>query len=240
MFDDLREFIEKAQGLGECKIVEGAHWDVEIGRIAELSLSVPNSPLLIFDKVQGYPQGYRVVTNPFTSTRRVALGLGLPMELKGLDLIRAWRDKVSSVKPIPPVYVKTGPVKENVLVGNDVDVLKFPTPKWHEFDGGRYIGTGCMVIQKDPDTGWVNLGTYRSQIVDRDTVTFHSVPGRHGAIIAKKYWDRGLSCPIAMVCGQGPQLWISAVSPVPIGINEYDWAGGLRKKAGRSGKRGNR
>ena len=52
MLDDLREFIEKAQGLGECRIVEGAHWDVEIGRIAELSLSVPNSPLLIFDNVQ--------------------------------------------------------------------------------------------------------------------------------------------------------------------------------------------
>ena len=56
MFDDLREFIEKAQALGECKVVDGAHWDVEIGRIAELSLSVPNSPLLIFDNVQGYPR----------------------------------------------------------------------------------------------------------------------------------------------------------------------------------------
>src|SRR3990172_2999364 len=115
MFDDLREFIEKAQALGECRVVEGAHWDVEIGRIAELSLSVPDSPLLIFDNVQGYPRGYRVATNQFTSSRRVALGLGLPLELKGLDLIRAWRDKILSVKPIPPHYVQTGPGKKNVL-----------------------------------------------------------------------------------------------------------------------------
>ncbi len=230
MFDDLREFIEKSEGLNECRTIEGAHWDVEIGRIAELSLSVPDSPLLLFDKVEGYPQGYRVAVNPFTSSRRVALALGLPLELRGLDLIRAWKDKLSAVKPIPSVEVKTGPVKENVFVGDEVDVLKFPTPKWHEMDGGRYIGTGCMVIQKDPDSHWINMGTYRSQVVDRNTVTFHSVPGRHGAIIAKKYWDRGLSCPTAIVCGQGPQLWISAVSPIPIGISEYEWAGGLRQR----------
>src|SRR5512146_2210601 len=101
MFGDLREFIAKAQGLGECKIVDGADWDVEIGRIAELSLSVPDSPLLVFDKFKGFPSGYRVATNPFTSTRRVALGLGLPLELKGLDLIRAWRDRLASIRPIP-------------------------------------------------------------------------------------------------------------------------------------------
>ncbi|MBI4292405.1 MAG: UbiD family decarboxylase [Betaproteobacteria bacterium] len=231
MFQDLREFIEKSRELGECRTVEGAHWDVEIGRIAELSLSVPESPLVVFDKVQGYPSGYRIAANPFSSSRRVALGLGLPLELKGLDLIRAWKDKLAAMKPIAPVYVKTGPVKENVLVGKDVDILKLPTPKWHEHDGGRYIGTGCMVIAKDPDTGWVNLGAYRSQIVDKNTVTMHIVPGHHGAIIAKKYWDRGLSCPIAMVCGGEAQLWIATISAVAIGVSEYDWAGGLRGKA---------
>ena len=41
MFGDLRDFIEKARELGECRTIKGAHWDVEIGRIAELSLSVP-------------------------------------------------------------------------------------------------------------------------------------------------------------------------------------------------------
>ncbi|MBI4294124.1 MAG: UbiD family decarboxylase [Betaproteobacteria bacterium] len=228
MLGDLREFLEKAQALGECRTIEGAHWDVEIGRIAELALSVPDSPMLLFDKVQGYPAGYRVAASPFTSPRRIALALGLPLDLKGLDLVRAWKEVLANTKPIAPVEVRSGPVKENVIVGSDVDVLKFPTPKWHEFDGGRYIGTGCMVIQKDPDSGWVNLGTYRSQIIDRNTVTFHCVPGHHGAIIAKKYWDRGLACPIAIACGQGLQLYISSVAAVPVGISEYDWAGGLR------------
>jgi UbiD family decarboxylase len=228
MSGDLRDFIAQARRLGECRTIEGAHWNLEIGRICELSLSVPDSPLLVFDKVPGYPAGYRVAANPFTSSTRVAMALGLPLELKRLDLVRAWKDKFAATKPIPPVEVKTGPVRDNVIAGDDVDVYRFPTPHWHEHDGGRYIGTGCMVIQKDPDTGWVNLGTYRSQIVDKKTVTFHCVPGHHGALIAKKYWDRGRSCPTAIVCGQGPQLYLSSVAAVPFGVSEYDFAGGLR------------
>ncbi len=228
MHGDLREFIEKAQALGECRMIEGADWNVEIGRISELALSAPESPMLLFDDVKGYPRGYRVAANPFTSSRRICLALGLPLELTGLDLIRAWKEKFSSTEPIAPLNVKDGPIKENVIVGKEVDVLKFPTPHWHEQDGGRYIGTGCRVIQKDPDTGWVNLGTYRSQILDRNTVTFHCVPGHHGAIIARKYWDRGLACPIAIACGQWLDLYLSSVASVPIGVGEYDFAGGLR------------
>lgn len=231
MSDDLRGFIDKARELGECRVIDGANWDVEMGRIAELALTVPESPLLVFDKVAGYPKGYRVVANPFSSSRRVALAMGLPLNLKGIELIRAWKDRLAAIKPIPPRYVKTGPVRENIVLGDRVDVLKFPIPKWHELDGGRYIGTGCMFIQKDPDTGWINMGAYRSQVVDRNTATFHCVPGHHGAIIAKKYWDRGQNCPIAITLGQSPQLWISAMSPVPIELGEYDWTGGLRNKA---------
>ncbi|MBI2320364.1 MAG: UbiD family decarboxylase, partial [Betaproteobacteria bacterium] len=230
MSDDLRDFIAKAREMGECRFIEGAHWDVEMGRIAELSLTRPESPLLVFDKVPGYPPGYRIAANPFSSSSRVALAMGLPLELKGIALIRAWKDKLAAIKPIPPKTVNTGPVRENVLLGDDVDVLKFPIPKWHELDGGRYIGTGCMFIQKDPDSGWVNIGAYHSQVVDRNTVTFHCVPGHHGAVIAKKYWDRGQSCPIAMVLGQAPYLWISAISPVPIELDEYAWTGGLKNR----------
>ncbi|MGE0853888.1 MAG: hypothetical protein AB7O44_30470 [Hyphomicrobiaceae bacterium] len=31
-------------------------------------------------------------------------------------------------------------------------------PRWHGEDDGAYIGTECVVIARDPDTGWVNLG----------------------------------------------------------------------------------
>lgn len=56
-----------------------------------------------------------------------------------------------------------------------------------------------------PDTGWVNLGTYRSMVHDRNTVTTYIAPAHHGTGIIKKYWDHGepcrwCSCPAGIRC----------------------------------------
>ena len=123
MFNDLREFISKAEEVGEYRVVEGADWNEEIGAIGDLQSQLPESPLLVFDKIKGYPPGYRVATNLATSPRRIALIFGLPQEAKGIELVRAFRDKVKEeLDPIPPVEVDTGPVKENILVGDDIDL----------------------------------------------------------------------------------------------------------------------
>ena len=178
VFKDLRGFIEQAKELGELKVVEGADWDKEIGAITQLSAELPNPPVLLFDKIKGYEPGYRVVTNQFATPRRTAITLGLPLDAKGIELVRALRDRLKAGVPfLAPVEVETGPVKENILTGDSVDLFKFPTPKWHEHDGGRYIGTGCMGILKDPEEEWVNLGTYRAQIQDKSTVTLVMVKG---------------------------------------------------------------
>ncbi len=228
MFYDLREFIKQVEELGECRVIEGADWDLEIGHITELATSVPEPPLTLFDNIKGYPRGYRVASNVVGSPKRISLFLGLPLDVTGVDQVKAFRDKLGGFNPILPVEVSTGPIKENVHVGDEVDLYEFPTPKWHNLDGGRYIGTGSMVIVKDPDTGWVNLSTHRVQIQDKTTATILIIHGRHGLIIAEKYWKRGLSCPIAVVCGGDPQLWMPATTHVPLGMSEYDYAGWLR------------
>ncbi|MBI4186472.1 MAG: UbiD family decarboxylase [Chloroflexi bacterium] len=233
MFDDIREFIKRVKELEGYKLVEGADWDLEIGAITHIMIETPDSPLVLFDNIKGYQAGYRVVSNMFTTPRRTALALGLPLvDLKGLSLVRAWRDRLrEEVKLVSPAVVKTGPVKENILTGDAVDLYKFPAPKWHELDGGRYIGTGCMVIQRDPDEGWVNVGTYRVQVHDKTTATVYMAPGRHGDIIQRKYWDKGLPCPVAVSCGQEPALWAASTwSIVPWGVSEYEYAGGLKNK----------
>ena len=232
MFRDLREFIAKCQELGEYKVIEGADWEKEIGVLTEIMASGGNSPLLVFDKVKGYPRGYRVASNLFSSPRRIALGLGLPLNVTGIDLVKALRDKVrAGIKPIPPVTVDSGPVMENVHTGEEVDLFEFPTPRWHELDGGRYIGTGSMGITRDPDEGWVNVGCYRVQIHDKTTATIWMAPSHHGNIIARKYWTKGVGCPVAVTCGQDPTLWAgSNWEPVPWGVCEYDFAGGLKQE----------
>lgn len=232
IFDDLREFINKVEDLGECKMVEGADWDLEIGALSEIEAMRPNPSMLLFDKIKGHEAGFQVVSNVSITQRRAALTLGLPLEAKGIELVKAMRQKLKeSNQLIPPVEVETGPVKENILTGDNIDLLKFPAPKWHELDGGRYIGTGTMSIIRDPDEGWVNLGCYRVQVHDKTTVTIAIDPGHHGGTIREKYWARGLTCPVAISCGQDPVLWFVSVSAAPWGISEYDVAGALRNKA---------
>ena len=70
--------------------------------------------------------------------------------------------------PIAPVEVAGGPIFENVMQGDDVDLFRFPAPQWNELDGGRFLGTGTATVTRDPEDGWVNLGTYRNQIMGRN------------------------------------------------------------------------
>ena len=53
-------------------------------------------------------------------------------------------------------------------------------------------------------------------------------PGRHGAIIAKKYRDRGEPCPVAVVNGEDPALFIAGFEYLPEGVSEYDFAGAIK------------
>lgn len=229
MFKDLREFISKADELGECKIIEGADWNLEIGCLSDLQAAVSDSPLLLFDNIKGYKAGYRVATNLFSSPKRLALAAGLPLEARGIELVKAWRNKTKGGgKLIPPVQVETGPVKENIRLGDDVNLYDFPAPKWRELDGGRFIGTGAVTIIKDPEEGWVNVGCYRVQVHDKSVATIDVVRGHQGDLIQRKYWDKGMSCPAAVSCGQEPALFSAAAANVAWGISEYDYAGGLK------------
>lgn len=231
MFNDLREFIKEADDLGQVKVIEGADWNVEIGTITELSQCKPDQPLLLFDRIKGYPAGYRTATNFLNNFKLIALAYGLPLEARGLDLVKAWRERVrEDFTLLAPVEVKGGPIEENVKTGKDIDLWKFPAPKWHEFDGGRYIGTGDVVITKDPDTGWVNLGVFRIQVHDKTIANVHIEPGRHTDVIRQKYWAKGQGCPVAVVCGGDPRLFAMAGPIAPWGVSEYDYAGWLRKK----------
>src|SRR6202035_30446 len=71
-------------------------------------------------------------------------------------------------------------------------------------------GTGDMVIMRDPDTGWINYGAYRVQAHDRNVATVMCSKGKHGDLIKRRYHERGEPCPIAVVCGMHPALFMIA------------------------------
>jgi UbiD family decarboxylase len=230
-YGDLRGWIEQVDRLGELLRVSGAHWDAEMGSITQMltEKSRGNAPAVLFDDIPGYPKGYRTLYGHFSSVRRVALTLGLPLEYeRKMDIVKQYHARIQSMKPLAPRIVKDGPVLENVIEGGKVDVLKFPVPRHHEKDTARYIGTANCVITQDPDAGWFNLGCYRNQVYDGKTIGCQITEGKHGRIHRDKYFERGQKMKVVVLVGQDPLLFMLAASPLPEGVSELDFAGGLR------------
>ncbi|HWP35478.1 MAG TPA: UbiD family decarboxylase [Thermodesulfobacteriota bacterium] len=227
-YRDLREWMAAFEQLGELRTVRGADWNEELGVIVDLYQRRMGLPALLFDEIKGYPPGYRVLANTLTSVRRIAVTLGLPPQTAPLELVQAWRRYARDYPTLPTRTVASGPVNEHVLTGSRVDLLKFPSPKWHEHDGGRYLGTGCLVIQKDPDSDWVNVGAYRVMVHDERTAGLYISPGKHGRQILDKYWARGEACPVVVSAGHDPMLFLVAGLEIPYGVGELEVAGGLK------------
>lgn len=176
MYKDLREWIEKAEGLGKLVHISGVHWEKEMGALAELFWQKKRNecPTLLFDEIQGYKKGYRVLFHELITPWAVALTMGFSLQYESIiDLVKAVYQKLENLNTIPMKVLKTGPIMENIHRGEEVNLLEFPVPRFSEFDGGRYIGTSDCVIMKDPDEGWINVGTYRMQLHDEKSAALY-------------------------------------------------------------------
>ena len=228
---DLREWIKNIEEMGELTRVEGVDPHIELGGLVDLFQWDMENPALLFEKIKGHPANYKLLANVLTSMRRICLSLDVPLDLSRTDFVKVWRDRLKEFEPIPPRQVEDGPVLENQQTGDAIDVTQFPAPFWHTEDGGNYLGTGNIVVMKDPDTGWINAGTYRIQVHDKKTLGIMISPGKHGRIIREKYWDRGESCPVAVSFGHDPLLLLMGGLEIDFGQDEFAVAGGIRHEA---------
>ncbi|MCC6777122.1 MAG: UbiD family decarboxylase [Hyphomicrobiales bacterium] len=229
MYRDLREFVELVEKLGALRPIRGADPLYEIGGITEVAAGRPDCPALLFDAIRGFPHGYRIFTNSVTTPQRAALALGLDPALRPLEALKAWMEKRKTLRSHAPMLVADALYLENVATNADVDLARFPAPVWHRHDGGPFIGSGSIVIMRDPDTGWINASIYRVQVHGRDRLTLQfDHAGRHGAVIARKYWERGERCPVAVVNGEDPSLFIAGFEYLPEGQSEYEFAGAIK------------
>src|SRR5439155_9726552 len=195
-YSDLRDWLRIVEEWGQLRVVRGADVEEGIGQATDVLHHTVGSPVAIFDDIPGYAPGFRVLVNSFQTHERVAFTLGVPHDRPLREMLDHWRQRLTSLRPVPPTEVKDGPVMENVMTGNDVNLLKFPAPKWHPLDGGRYIGTGSFDVTRDPDDGWVNCGTYRVMVQNEKQVGYYISPGKHGRMHRQKYFDRGEKCPV--------------------------------------------
>ncbi|MBI4338579.1 MAG: UbiD family decarboxylase [Chloroflexi bacterium] len=237
MYKDLRENLAELERIGQLKLVQGAHWDTEIGALANITAG-KFGPALLFDNIPGYPKGYRVVTNNFNNPKTMAVALGLEPKETTRELVQEMRTRYKEwiSHPIAPRFVSSGPVMENVHRGEEVDLYELPTPVWHHNDVSpvtgervRMLGTMTAVITQDPETGWVNLGTYRNQVFSRNRVGLDMRDGRHGAMHRDKWWKQGKPMPVAISVGHDPLVGIFAGMEVaPHGVSDYDVMGAIR------------
>ncbi|MEW6523015.1 MAG: UbiD family decarboxylase [Bacillota bacterium] len=168
------------------------------------------------------PQGSTmpVVANIFASRRRLA-------QLAGTDEAGlSARYLAAENHPVKPVRVDSGPVKEVVETGGDIDIQKLPIMKHFESDAGRYITSGILVA-KDPDTGVCNLSYHRMQVKG---------PAKLGVSLHSRQhlWDyferaerRGLPLEVAVVIGAHPVVLLGASSKTSIEVDEYEITGAL-------------
>jgi 4-hydroxy-3-polyprenylbenzoate decarboxylase len=129
IFNDLRHFIAKLEELGELKKIEGASCDLEIGAITELASFRKRCPAVLFDSIKGHKKGYRVLTNFLSNRLRERMVFGVSNDLTDPEAVLLWKNKLKEYKAIEPVEVKSGPVKENVLLESEVDLSQLPWPK---------------------------------------------------------------------------------------------------------------
>jgi 4-hydroxy-3-polyprenylbenzoate decarboxylase len=228
-FMDLRQWIGVLEKEGELHRVRAeVDWDREIGAVARRVLE-KKGPAVLFESIQGYRSGRctRLVTGMLGSRERLALTLGFPRDVPNAELVQYVMKK--NREAIAPVMVRTGPVKERIVRGADVDLTEFPVPRWGARDGGRYIHTFSGIVTRDPETRVMNVGIYRGMIGGKRTTPMLLIKGgQHWGQHFLKYAARGEPMPVAAVIGWDPIMPFLAGSPIPTGVCEWDVMGAYR------------
>jgi len=229
-FNDLRDFINCLDEKGQLKRVKKqVDWNLELSHIAKINEEQQGGgAALLFENVKDYP-GRRVLTSALTARERLAIALDMPPETSLMNLSGLWVERIHG-KRIPPQEVSPSeaPCKENVITGDEVDVTRFPTPWFYPLDGGRYIGTAGGVVTRNPDSGRLNVGTYRCMIVDQKRITTYFIKAKDGEMDLRGYGERGEPMPAALVIGSDPNLFLCSSTMFPLQESEYELAGALR------------
>jgi len=229
-YKDLRDFIDFLEKEGELRRISAeVDWRYEVSGWIRKTYDVkPRGPALLFEKLRGYSSDFRLVSGLVGSYRRFALALGLNEVSSPQEIVNIFRERIK--KPLNPVLVSDGPCQENVDMGDNIDLFKFPVPWWHPRDGGRYIGTWHGVISKDLNSGIRNVGMHRIQVFDRNHTGIGMLPMAH---ISHHYTQRqriGQPLEVAIVIGADETVPIVAGTGFPPNVDELAIAGGLREE----------
>ncbi len=241
-FNDLQEFLaalEKDGDLARISTPVDPHLEVT-GIVARVVRE--KGPALLFENpTRG---SMPLAINLFGTQRRMARALGVnsldeigeriadllrPELPRGIGGLRDALGKVGQLRAAPPRRVTSAPVHEVVYRGDEVDLTMLPGVMAWPDDGGVFLNLG-LTHTVHPDTGARNLGMYRLQMHDKQTVglhwQIHKDSTSHAAIAER----RGERLPVAIAFGCPPAVTYAASAPLPGDIDEYLFAGFLGRE----------
>ncbi|MFL5483104.1 MAG: menaquinone biosynthesis decarboxylase [Gemmatimonadaceae bacterium] len=247
--DNISQFLSAIDRAGElARISEPVKARLELAEIADRVMKQPDGgKALYFENVildNGERSKYPVAINLYGSMRRMSLALGVDnldeigeritemLDLKvpeGLIGKLAMLPRLLEIGKFPP-RVKSGKpaCQEIVLQGDDIDLANLPIITCWPEDGGPYI-TLPMVISKDPKRGIRNVGMYRVQVLGPRTLAMHWQRHKVGAAHWREMAEKGEKMSVAIAIGADPASVYAASAPLPPTIDEFLFAGFLRK-----------
>ncbi|MEE8550706.1 MAG: menaquinone biosynthesis decarboxylase [Gemmatimonadota bacterium] len=247
-YRNLGEFIADLEQMGELvRVQRPVSVDREITEIADRCMkSAGGGPALFFEEVRledGGTSEFPVAINLFGSYRRVALALGVE-DLDSIgrrigDLLKmqipetlagkiAMLPKLAEFAKYAPRALRGVPPCQGVVqTGDQVDITRIPHLKCWPGDGGAYI-TFPLVITRDAETGVLNAGLYRIQILDRSRMAMHWQRHKVGAAHWRDMAERGERMPVVVALGADPASMYAASAPLPPQVDEFVFAGLLR------------
>lgn len=230
---DLRDWLARVERLGELvRVEQPVDRDEEMSAISYLVGKQKTSPAVLFERAAGLMQNAikaRLLWNILGSSRkRIALTLEEPPDTSIVELIRRVKDKLKL--RIPPCIVlhDEAAVYENSITGKRIDLDQLPIPRHWPLDGGRYAGTADAVITRDPDTGYLNIGTYRMMQQGKAQVGLYLSPGKDARLHISRAWQRGEPIEVAAAWGIDPLFMLVGSQTFPKNISEYEFAGGIK------------
>ena len=249
--DNLREFLRQLEGAGELvRIKQPVSVVLEITEIANRCMkSRGGGPALLFERPilkSGRESDIPVAINLFGSIDRMCMALGVASlddvakrisELIKLQVPEGWKRKLKllsklfEVSKYPPRTVSGNPPCQDVVLREgSLDLGDLPINTCWPEDGGPYL-TVPQVITRDPNTGARNVGMYRVQVLERDLLAMHWQRHKVGASHWRDMAARGEKMPVAMAIGGDPVSIYTASAPLPPNMDEYLFAGFLRRKS---------
>ncbi|MGI9090893.1 MAG: menaquinone biosynthesis decarboxylase [Gemmatimonadaceae bacterium] len=247
--DSLNDFLAELERAGELvRIREQVRAKLELCEISDRVMKQPGGgKALLFENVildNGNRSRYPVAINLFGSMRRMAMSLGVSdlddigaritalMDLKipeGLMGKMSMLPRLMEVAKFPP-RIKSGTpaCQQIVLRGDDIDLRQIPIITCWPEDGGPFI-TLPMVISKDPKRGIRNVGMYRVEYDSPNTLKMHWQRHKVGAAHWREMAERGGRMDVCIAVGGDPASIYSASAPLPPTIDEFIFAGFLRK-----------